>query len=239
MTKIIERNTTIPSRKIQIFTTAEDNQTSVEIHVLQGERELSRDNRTLGRFHLIGLPPAPRGLPQVEVTFDIDANGILHVTAKDMATGKEQNITITASTGITEQDIQKMVKDAELNAEEDRKKKEEVEARNQLDNLVYGTEKTLNESKEKLGAEDIASVENALSSAKEALKSGELSRIRPAIDEITKASHRLAELLYKKTTEPQPPPGGGQQQQEQKPGGGGGSRGNDDVVDVEFEDVKK
>jgi molecular chaperone DnaK len=237
MTKIIERNTTIPSRKSQTFTTAEDNQTSVEIHVLQGERELSRDNRTLGRFHLIGLPPAPRGMPQVEVTFDIDANGILHVAAKDMATGKEQNITITASTGITEQDIQKMVKDAELNAEEDRKKKEEVEARNQLDNLVYGTEKTLNESKDKLSTEDIASVESALSSAKDAVKSGEISRIRPAIDEATKASHKLAELLYKRTTEA--PPGGAQQQQEQRPGGGGGSRGNDDVVDVEFEDVKK
>jgi molecular chaperone DnaK len=237
MTKIIERNTTVPTRKSQIFTTAEDNQTSVEIHVLQGERELARDSRTLGRFHLIGLPPAPRGMPQVEVTFDIDANGILHVAAKDMATAKEQNITITASTGLTEQDIQKMVKDAEVNAEEDRKKKEEVEARNQLDNLVYGTEKTLNESKDKLGAEDISSVESALSSAKEALKSGEMSRIKPAIDEITKASHRLAELLYKKTTET--PPGGAQQQQEQKPGGGGGSRGNDDVVDVEFEDVKK
>ena len=237
MTKIIERNTTIPTRKSQIFTTAEDNQTSVEIHVLQGERELARDNRTLGRFHLIGLPPAPRGMPQVEVTFDIDANGILHVTAKDMATAKEQNITITASTGLTEQDIQKMVKDAEVNAEEDRKKKEEVEARNQLDNLVYGTEKTVNESKDKLSAEDISSVQSALSSAKDALKSGELSRIRPAIDDVTKASHKLAELLYKRTTEA--PPGGAQQQQEQRPGGGGGSRGNDDVVDVEFEDVKK
>ncbi|HUJ89204.1 MAG TPA: molecular chaperone DnaK [Syntrophorhabdales bacterium] len=238
MTKIIERNTTVPTRKSQIFTTAEDSQTSVEIHVLQGERELARDNRTLGRFHLIGLPPAPRGMPQVEVTFDIDANGILHVTAKDMATAKEQNITITASTGLTEQDIQKMVKDAEVNAEEDRKKKEEVEARNQLDNLVYGTEKTLNESKDKLSAEDIASVESALSSAKEALKSGEISRIKPAIDEVTKASHKLAELLYKRTTT-EAPPGGAQQQQEQRPGGGGGSRGNDDVVDVEFEDVKK
>ena len=238
MTKIIERNTTVPTRKSQIFTTAEDSQTSVEIHVLQGERELARDNRTLGRFHLIGLPPAPRGMPQVEVTFDIDANGILHVTAKDMATAKEQNITITASTGLTEQDIQKMVKDAEVNAEEDRKKKEEVEARNQLDNLVYGTEKTLNESKDKLSAEDISSVESALSSAKEALKSGEISRIKPAIDEVTKASHKLAELLYKRTTT-EAPPGGAQQQQEQRPGGGGGSRGNDDVVDVEFEDVKK
>jgi molecular chaperone DnaK len=237
MTRIIERNTTIPTRKSQIFTTAEDNQTSVEIHVLQGERELARDNRTLGRFHLIGLPPAPRGMPQVEVTFDIDANGILHVTAKDMATGKEQNITVTASTGLTEQDIQKMVKDAETNAEEDRKKKEEVEVRNQLDNLVYGTEKTLSESKDKLSAEDVSSVESALSNAKEALKSGETSRIRAAIDEVTKASHKLAEQLYKRTTEA--PPGGGPQQQEQRPGGGGGQKGPDDVVDVEFEDVKK
>ena len=143
LTKIIERNTTIPTRKSQVFTTAEDNQTSVEIHVLQGERELARDNRTLGRFHLIGLPSAPRGMPQIEVTFDIDANGILHVSAKDMATGKEQKITITASTGMSESDIQKMVKDAEMHAEEDRKKKEEIELRNHLDNLVYGTEKTL------------------------------------------------------------------------------------------------
>jgi molecular chaperone DnaK len=236
LTRIIERNTTIPTRKSQIFTTAEDNQTSVEIHVLQGERELARDNRTLGRFHLIGLPSAPRGLPQVEVTFDIDANGILHVAAKDMATAKEQNITITASTGLTEQDIQKMVKDAEVNAEEDKKRREEIEVRNQLDNLVYGTEKTLNESRDKLNAEDITSVESALSSAKDALKSGEVSRIRPAIDEVTKASHGLAELLYKRTTEASSP---GAQQKEQKDGAGGGSRGNDDVVDVEFEDVKK
>jgi len=166
LTRIIERNTTIPTRKSQIFTTAEDNQTSVEIHVLQGERELARDNRTLGRFHLIGIPSAPRGLPQVEVTFDIDANGILHVTAKDMATAKEQNITITASTGLTEQDIQNMVKDAEAHSEEDKKRREEIEVRNQLDNLVYGTEKTLNESKDKLNAQDIASVESVLASAK-------------------------------------------------------------------------
>jgi molecular chaperone DnaK len=238
MTRIIDRNTTIPTRKSQIFTTAEDNQTSVEIHVLQGERELARDNRTLGRFHLIGLPPAPRGLPQVEVTFDIDANGILHVAAKDMATAKEQNITITASTGLTEQDIQGMVKDAEAHVEEDKKKREEIEVRNQLDNLVYQTEKTLNESRDKLNAQDIASTESVLASAKDALKSGEVSRIRPAIDEVTKASHKLAELLYKRTTEASA--GAQQQQQEQRAGGAGGAPGgNDDVVDVEFEDVKK
>ncbi len=200
MTKIIERNTTIPTRKSQVFTTAEDNQTSVEIHVLQGERELARDNRTLGRFHLIGLPSAPRGMPQIEVTFDIDANGILHVSAKDMATAKEQKITITASTGMSEADIQKMVKDAEMHAEEDRKKKEEVELRNHLDNLIYGTEKTLNESKDKIGADDAQSVQNAMAAAREALKSGDLDRMRSAMDDLTKASHKLAEVLYKQTT---------------------------------------
>src|SRR5208283_1935510 len=186
MTKIIERNTTIPTRKSQVFTTAEDNQTSVEIHVLQGEREMARDNRTLGRFHLIGLPAAPRGMPQVEVTFDIDANGILHVSAKDLATSKEQNITITASTGMSEADIQKMVKDAEMHMEEDKRKKEEVELRNQLDNLIYGTEKTLNESKDKISADEVKSVEDALASAKDAVKSGDVNRMRPAVDQVTK-----------------------------------------------------
>jgi molecular chaperone DnaK len=241
MTKIIDRNTTIPSRKSQVFTTAEDNQTSVEIHVLQGERELARDNRTLGRFHLIGLPAAPRGMPQIEVTFDIDANGILHVSAKDMATGKEQKITITASTGMSEADIQKMVKDAEMHAEEDRKKKEEVELRNHLDNLIYGTEKTLDESRDKIGADDAQSVQNSVAAAKEALKTGDLDRMRSAMDELTKASHKLAEVLYKQTTagQQQGQPGAGQQQQQHETRAQSGGRGNDDVVDVEFEDVKK
>lgn len=237
MTKIIDRNTTIPTRKSQVFTTAEDNQTSVEIHVLQGERELARDNRTLGRFHLIGLPPAPRGMPQVEVTFDIDANGILHVSAKDLATGQEQKITITASTGLTEDDIQKMVKDAEQHAEEDRQKKEEIEVRNQLDNLIYGTEKTLKESKEKLSPDDIKGVEDAVANAREAIKTGDPNRMKAALEEVTKASHKLAEVLYKKTTEAQP--GGGPQAEGGQQAQQGGGRGNDDVVDVEFEDVKK
>ncbi len=240
MTRIIERNTTIPSRKSQVFTTAEDNQTSVEIHVLQGEREMARDNRTLGRFHLIGLPAAPRGMPQIEVTFDIDANGILHVSAKDLATGKEQKITITASTGMSEADIQKMVKDAEVHAEEDRKRKEEIDLRNQLDNLIYGTEKTLNESREKISAEEAKSIEDTLTDARDAVKSGDLNRMKPAMDAVTKASHKLAETLYKQTTGAQQPGGGPQpgaeQQQGQRAQGG---RGNDDVVDVEFEDVKK
>ncbi len=238
MTKIIERNTTIPTKKSQIFTTAEDSQTSVEIHVLQGEREFARDNRTLGRFHLIGLPPAPRGIPQIEVTFDIDANGILHVAAKDIATGKEQNITITASTGLNEQEIKKMVDDAAVHSEEDKKRKQEIEMRNQLDNLVYTTEKTLNESKDKLTADDIRPVEDAVTAAKEAIKSGDTDRIQRASDDLTKASHKLAETLYKKTSTTSGPGEGGPQ----GPGQGGpqgGSRGDDDVVDAEFEDVKK
>ncbi len=236
MTKIIDRNTTIPTRKSQVFTTAEDNQTSVEIHVLQGERELARDNRTLGRFHLIGIPAAPRGMPQVEVTFDIDANGILHVSAKDLATSKEQKITITASTGLTEDDIQGMVKDAEQHAEEDRQKKEEIEVRNQLDNLIYATEKTLKESRDKLSQDDIKVVEDAVANARETIKSGDANRMKASLEEVTKASHKLAEVLYKRTTEAQPgaqQPGAEQQAQQ------GGGRGNDDVVDVEFEDVKK
>jgi molecular chaperone DnaK len=235
MTKIIERNTTIPTKKSQIFTTAEDNQMSVEIHVLQGERDFARDNRTLGRFQLVGLPPAPRGLPQVEVTFDIDANGILHVNAKDLATGKEQNIRITASTGLSEDEIKKMVHDAEVNAEEDKKRKQDIETKNQLDNLIYQTEKTLNENKDKLTSEDTKSVEDAMASAKDVIKSGDSNRIKGAIDELTKASHKLAEVLYKKTAGPS---SGGQGTEEQKTQQEN-RKGDDDVVDAEFEDVKK
>ena len=237
MTRIIERNTTIPTKKSQVFTTAEDSQTSVEIHVLQGEREMARDNRTLGRFHLIGLPPAPRGIPQIEVTFDIDANGILHVFAKDNATGKEQSIRITASTGLSEDDIQKMVHDSETHAEEDRKRKQEIEQRNQLDNMIYTTEKTLNENKDKLSADDIRSIEDLLGPAKDAIKSGDSERIKKAAEDLTKASHNLAETLYKRTsqTTSQGAPGqeGPQAQQD------GGPKRDDDVVDAEFEDVKK
>ncbi len=237
MTKIIERNTTIPTKKSQIFTTAEDSQTSVEIHVLQGEREMARDNRTLGKFHLVGIPPAPRGIPQIEVTFDIDANGILHVSAKDLATGKEQNITITASTGLSEDEIKKMVNEAESHSEEDKKRKHEIELKNQLDNMIYTTEKTLNESKDKLPADDIRSMEEVLARAKETVKSGDPDKIKSAVDEMTKASHKLAETLYKRTAETTskgPGPEGAQAQ-----GGPGGGRRDDDVVDAEFEDVKK
>jgi molecular chaperone DnaK len=237
MTKVIERNTTIPTKKSQTFTTAEDSQTSVEIHVLQGEREFARDNRTLGKFHLVGLPPAPRGIPQIEVTFDIDANGILHVFAKDQATGKEQSIRITASTGLSEEEIKKMVKDSELNAEEDKKRKQEIEQKNQLDNIVYTTEKTLNENKDKMSADDIRSIEDALTPAKEALKSGNSDQIKKAIDDLTKASHKLAEMLYKKSSQTTPP-GDGSPGQEQS-GPQTKQKGDDDVVDAEFEDVKK
>ena len=237
MTKVIERNTTIPTKKSQTFTTAEDSQTSVEIHVLQGEREFARDNRTLGKFHLVGLPAAPRGIPQIEVTFDIDANGILHVFAKDQATGKEQSIRITASTGLSEEEIKKMVKDSELNAEEDKKRKQEIEQKNQLDNIVYTTEKTLNENKDKMSADDIRSIEDALTPAKEAVKSGNSEKIKKAIDDLTKASHKLAEMLYKKTSQASSP---GDGSPGQEPGGPqANQKGDDDVVDAEFEDVKK
>ncbi len=236
MTKIIERNTTIPTKKSQVFTTAEDSQTSVEIHVLQGEREFARDNRTLGKFQLVGIPAAPRGIPQIEVTFDIDANGILHVNAKDMATGKEQNIRITASTGLSEDEIKRMVQDADVHAEDDKKKKQDIEAKNHLDNLIYQTEKTLNENKDKLTGEDTKPVEDALSSAKETLKAGDPGRIKASLDDLTKASHKLAETLYKKTSGAGPQGPGNEEQRAQQQGG---KKGDEDVLDAEFEDVKK
>ena len=238
LTRIIERNTTIPTKKSQVFTTAEDSQTSVEIHVLQGEREMARDNRTLGRFHLIGLPPAPRGIPQIEVTFDIDANGILHVFAKDTATGKEQSIRITASTGLSEEDIQKMVRDSEANAEEDRKRKQEIEQRNQLDNIIYTTEKTINENRDKLSGDDIKPIEDLLGPAKDAIKSGDPERIRKATEDLTKASHNLAEMLYKRTSQTTSQ-GGAPGQEGPHAQQGGNQKRDDDVVDAEFEDVKK
>ena len=232
MTKLIERNTTIPTRKSEIFSTAADNQTSVEIHVLQGERELARDNRTLGKFHLIGLPPAPRGVPQVEVGFDIDANGIVSVTAKDLATGKEQQITITSSSGLSKDEVEKMVAQAAAHAEEDRKKKEEIEARNQLDTLIYSTEKTLKEHREKIGAEDAAKVEEALKRAKEELESGDVARIKGAVETLQKETHHLAEMMYQSAKAAQGGAAGA-------PGGGqapGAKPKDADVVDAEFEE---
>jgi molecular chaperone DnaK len=231
-TRIVERNTTIPVKKSQVFSTAEDNQTTVEIHVLQGEREMARDNRTLGRFHLQGIPTAPRGMPQIEVAFDIDANGILHVSAKDMATGKEQKITITASTGMSEAEIQKMVRDAETHAEDDKKRKEEIETRNRLDNLIYGTEKTLKEGRDRLDDAAVKIVEDALARAKEAVNAGDAGRMRDAEQELTKASHQIAEALYRSATEKAPHAAGGGAEQS------GGSRQDGDVIDVDYEDTR-
>jgi molecular chaperone DnaK len=236
LTRLIERNTTIPTRKSEIFTTAADSQTSVEIHVLQGEREMARDNRTLGKFHLVGIMPAPRGIPQIEVTFDIDANGIVNVSAKDMATGKEQAITITASSGLSKDDIDKMVKDADRHSDEDKKRRADIEGRNQADSLVYNTEKMLNENREKIPVGDIKPIEDALAAAKEALKNEDMDKIRATMETLTKASHRLAEVMYRQAKEKQPadaPTEGGESQHKPGPAGEG------EVVDAEFEDLGK
>ena len=196
MTPLIKRNTTIPARKTEVFSTAADNQTSVEIHVLQGEREMARDNRTLGRFHLEGIPSAPRGIPQVEVTFDLDANGILKVSAKDKATAKEQNVTITNSSGLGKDEVERMVKDAESHATEDKARREGIEAKNQLDTLVYQTEKSLGDFKAKLSASDVAPLEAALAQAKEALKTDDLTQIKAAAEALMKASEPLGKAMY-------------------------------------------
>ena len=234
-TALIPRNTTIPTKKSEVFTTAADNQTSVEVHVLQGERQMARDNRTLGKFHLIGIPPAPRGVPQVEVTFDIDANGILNVTAQDKATGKQQNITITASSGLTKDEIERMVKDAESHAAEDMKRKGEIEVRNQTDSLVYSTERTLGEHGSKLGEADRKAIDDALAEAREALKGEDVERMKRAQEGLTRASHKLAEIMYREAQAAGQPAGGG------APGEDGRSAAGPkegEVVDADFEEVK-
>jgi molecular chaperone DnaK len=199
--KIIERNTTIPTQKSQVFSTAEDNQTAVDIHVVQGEREFARDNKTLGRFRLEGIVAAPRGMPQIEVTFDIDSNGIVHVSAKDKGTGKEQRVTMTDSTGLSKEEIERMVNEANLHAEEDKKQKEVVEQRNQLDHLTMQIEKSLKDNKEKLSADDISATEKALASAQTVLKesSSDLAALKQASDDLIAASHKIAEILYKES----------------------------------------
>lgn len=223
MTRLIPRNTTIPTKKKEVFTTAADNQTSVEIHVLQGEREMARDNRTLGRFHLMGIPPAPRGIPQIEVAFDIDANGILNVSARDTATGREQKITITASSGLSKDEVERMVKDASAHAEEDKRRRELVELRNQLDSLIYATEKTLNEHRAKLTETDIKAVEDAVAEARKAIEREDTEEMKKAMDRINQASHRMAEVMYRQAAST----GGGPTQRE------GPSRKEGEVVEAE------
>ena len=236
-TKLIERNTTIPTRKSEIFSTASDNQTSVEVHVLQGERPMASDNRTLGKFHLVGIPPAPRGVPQVEVAFDIDANGIVNVSAKDMGTGREQKITITASSGLSKDEIDRMMKDAESHSADDARKREEIEARNRLDGLVYQMEKTLADNREKVGA--VASdVESAIAEAKKALAEGGVERLNDAFNQLQTASHKLAEALYQQAPPPGSEPSGDQASAAGASSSGGGS-GDDNVIDAEYVDVEE
>jgi molecular chaperone DnaK len=238
MTPLIPRNTTIPTRKSEVFSTASDNQPSVEIHVLQGERKMSADNRTLGKFHLMGIPPAPRGMPQVEVTFDIDANGILNVSAKDQATNKEQKITITASTGLTKDEAEKLRADAESHAEEDRRKLAEVETRNTLDSRIYQMEKLIRENREKVPEADAKTVEEAIEKAKSALAAGGLEAMQSATKDLERASHKVAEALYRATaaTGGSGPASGGPGPASEGPAGGK-KAGEGEVIDAEYVDV--
>jgi molecular chaperone DnaK len=236
-TRLIERNTTIPTRKSEIFSTAADSQTEVTIHVLQGEREMAGDNKTLGRFNLTGIPPAPRGIPQIEVTFDIDANGIVHVSAKDKATGKEQSIKITASSGLSEEEIQKMVREGQAHADEDKRKRQLAEARNNADNMIYHTEKNLKEHADKIDAADRQGIDSAVQALRRAMEGSDPDAIKRATEELQSASHKLAEAMYAKASQQQSQAGGAHG----GPSGGAGSsrgQGGDDVVDADFEEVK-
>ena len=233
-TKLIEKNTTIPTKKSQVFSTAADNQPAVEIHVLQGEREMAAYNKTLGRFQLVGIPPAPRGIPQIEVTFDIDANGIVSVSAKDMGTGKEQSIKITASSGLSEEEIERLVKDAEIHAEEDKKKRELIDARNMADSLIYSTEKSVKEVGDKLDETIKSNINQAVDNLKKAMEGDNVEEIKKLTEELTQASHKLAETMYANATKDQAQSTGGP-----GPGSTTGSSKDDDVVDADFEEVQK
>jgi molecular chaperone DnaK len=243
MTTLITRNTTIPTRKSETFSTAADSQTSVEVHVLQGERPLARDNRTLGRFQLVGIPPAPRGVPQIEVTFDIDANGIVNVSAKDLGTGKEQKITITASSGLSKDEVERMMKDAESHAEEDKKRREEIETRNKADQAVYGAEKMLQEMGDKLAASDKSAVENAVEGVKKAIADNDVAAMNRAMDLLTQMQHKAAEALYKGAGAAQGSDGSAGSGGSEGPGSAGsagtqGSGPQGDVIDAEVVDDK-
>ncbi len=243
-TAMIPRNTTIPTKKTETFSTAADNQNSVEVHVLQGERPMAAQNRTLGKFHLTGLPPAPRGVPQIEVTFDIDANGILNVMAKDNATGKDQKITITSSSGLSKDEVERMAKDAEAHSAEDKAQRETIDAKNQLDTMVYQIEKTLKEQGDKVSGSDRGDVENAIADAKKALESNEKAQMDRARETLTQASHKLAEQMYKSAQAQTPPPGGGAGPSGSAGGpepGGNDEAGKKDegVIDAEYVDVDK
>src|SRR5437879_1118336 len=243
-TPMIPRNTTIPTRKTETFSTAADNQTSVEVHVLQGERPMAAQNRTLGKFHLTGIPPAPRGVPQIEVTFDIDANGILNVTAKDTATQKDQKITITSSSGLSKEEVERMAKDADAHAAEDKTQRETIDAKNQLDSMVYQIEKMLKEQGDKISGSDRGDVENAIADAKKALESNDKAQMDRARETLTQASHKLAEQMYKSAQAQTPPPGGGAGPSGsaggEQPGSGNGEAKKDEgVIDAEYVDVDK
>jgi molecular chaperone DnaK len=232
MTRLIEKNTTIPTRKSQIFSTATDSQPAVSIHVLQGEREMAANNKTLGRFELVGIPPAPRGVPQIEVTFDIDANGIVNVSAKDKATGKEQSIQITASSGLSKEEIDRLVKDAESHVEDDRKKRDLVEARNHADALIYSTERSIKDLGEKVDKETKVKVEEAIEKLRKAMEGDDKDEIRRLSEELTNASHKLAEAMYQQASQAESQKAGAQ-------GGAKASKPEDDVVDADFEEVKE
>ena len=236
-TRLIEKNTTVPTKKSQIFSTAADNQPAVSIHVLQGEREMAQDNKTIGRFELTDLPPAPRGVPQIEVTFDLDANGILHVSAKDLGTGKEQSIRITASSGLTDEEIKRMTRDAEVHAEEDKKRKELVETRNHADAMVHSAEKSLKELGDKVDAATKANVEKEIENVKKVVSSDDVTAIKAAVDALTTASHKLAEIMYAQASK-QDGGGAGGSTGGSATGGAGGGKKDDGVVDADFEEVK-
>jgi molecular chaperone DnaK len=237
-TTMIPRNTTIPTKKTETFSTAADNQPSVEIHVLQGERPLAKDNRTLGKFHLTGLPPAPRGMPQIEVTFDIDANGILNVTAKDNATNKDQKITITSSSGLSKEEVERMAKEGEAHAAEDKAKREQIEAKNQLDSLVYNIEKMLKENGDKISGDEKSAVESALTDAKKALEGDDAAIMNSAKERLTTASHKLAEAMYKAAAPAGGAPGAGAPEGAAGDGAASGEKKDEGVIDAEYVDVE-